>query len=429
MREIPDAVDVAVVGAGICGSVCAASVAARGASVLVIEKEGMAAGEQSGRAQGAIRVQGRDPTEIPLALEALSRWHDVAAEGDFELTFNGNMYLCSGVSEVDAVKELIEQSHASGLRNVRFLTPAEARHIIPAATGAFLAAMWSADDGQCQPAKATQFFEARARGRGARFAYDTLATKILERDGAVAGVATSRGRIAARAVVIAGGIWTSLLAATVGVDVPIMPVALSECETEAVAPLIPATLRAFRFGARQRANGKVVVSAGMNAVVDHYLSFASLRHLRVWAPRLLHHRSAVRLRCDWRALVDEAVHRSLVSPKLIGINRHREANRGLMHRSLDALGAIVPPLRRARIERYWAGVIDLSPDGLPIIDGDAGPAGMVLVTGLSGHGLALAPVIGDIAADLALIHATSRPIAPFSLRRFRAQTPIPRKMI
>ncbi len=75
-------------------------------------------------------------------------------------------------------------------------------------------------------------------------------------------------------------------------------------------------------------------------------------------------------------------------------------------------------------------MIDMSPDGLPIIDGDVGAEGMVIVTGLSGHGLALAPVIGEIVADLALEGETARPVRPFRLARFREESvPAPEKMI
>jgi glycine/D-amino acid oxidase-like deaminating enzyme len=49
---------------------------------------------------------------------------------------------------------------------------------------------------------------------------------------------------------------------------------------------------------------------------------------------------------------------------------------------------------------------------------------------LSGHGLALGPVIGEITADLALDQTTTRPIRPFRLARFREErVEIPDKMI
>jgi len=66
---------------------------------------------------------------------------------------------------------------------------------------------------------------------------------------------------------------------------------------------------------------------------------------------------------------------------------------------------------------------------LPIIDAEEGPEGLVVISGLCGHGLALGPALGEIAADLALDGKTRRPIAPFALSRFGGPTPIPKKML
>jgi sarcosine oxidase len=47
--------------------------------------------------------------------------------------------------------------------------------------------------------------------------------------------------------------------------------------------------------------------------------------------------------------------------------------------------------------------------------------GITVLAGFSGHGFKFAPVIGDLAADLALQGKTSRSIAPFSPQRFAAK--------
>ena len=198
-----------------------------------------------------------------------------------------------------------------------------------------------------------------------------------------------------------------------------MPVALSQCETEPVEPLLAPTLRCFDFGARQRPNGQLSMSAGMNTVVDHYLSLASLRHARTWTRRYLANRKAIRLRVDWAQLRGRPAGHAV----------ERAANRALMDASLAAAANMIPRLRDVRITRYWAGVIDMSPDGLPILDGATGVDGLVVVTGLSGHGLALGPAIGRIAAELATDGRTTRAIEAFSLRRFAGATPIPTKML
>jgi glycine/D-amino acid oxidase-like deaminating enzyme len=424
VSELRDTADVVVVGAGICGVTAAEALARRGQRVVVVEKELGPGLEQSGRAQGAIRVQGREAAELPLVMESLEIWRSVAGDGDeFELRFGGNLYLCTDEDEVRQAAELRDTAHANGLTDVELLTPDGAREIVPAATGDFAAAMWSPGDAQCLPRAATEFFAKRAATAGATFAYSTLATRVVHDSGAVKGLATSRGTIHAPAVILTGGIWTAELAATAGIDVPVMPVALSQCETEPVGALINPTLRCFDFGARQRPNGQLSMSAGMNTIVDHYLSLASLRHARVWTRRYLANRRAIRLRVDWSRLARELRGRAVVQAV------ERAANRRLMDASLAAATRMIPRLREVRITRYWAGVIDMSPDGLPILDAATGVDGLVVVTGLSGHGLALGPAIGRTAAELAVDGSTEQPIDPFSLRRFEAETPIPKQML
>jgi glycine/D-amino acid oxidase-like deaminating enzyme len=324
---------------------------------------------------------------------------------------------------------LREIGRAAGLADMQLLTPDEAREIVPAATGDFAAAMWSPGDAQCLPRAATEFFARRAAAAGAGFSYSTLASHIIESDGTVRGVATSGGDIESRAVIVTGGIWTSHLAATVGVSIPIMPVAVSQCETEPVEQMIGPTLRCFPFGARQRPNGQIGMSAGMHTVVDHYLSLASFRDVRTWTRRFLSNRKAIRLRVDWPRLASELHTRSVGGAQHMARAAERAANRPLMDASLAAAAQMIPRLRDVRINRYWSGVIDMSPDGLPVVDGATGVDGLVVVTGLSGHGLALGPALGRIAAELATEGKTARPIAGFSLRRFDGTTPIPKKML
>ncbi len=166
----------------------------------------------------------------------------------------------------------------------------------------------------------------------------------------------------------------------------------------------------------------------MNTIVDHYGSLASLRHARLWLRRYMLNRKAIRLRVDWDRLLREVRGRSIGGPEHVRA-QERDANRHLMDASLAAAVQMIPRLADVRLTRYWAGVIDMSPDGLPILDARTGVDGLVVVTGLSGHGLALGPAIGRIAADLAADGATTRSIDAFSLRRFEGDVPVPKKML
>ena len=146
---LPTRADVVVVGSGITGAATAAAVAARGASVVVVDKEEGPAREASGRAQGALRLQGRHPSEFPLAQEALQLWREAASEtsnADFELVNGGNLYFCTAESERPTLTSLIAEAATAGLAGVEFLDREQTREVIPAATGPYVGAMWSPDN-------------------------------------------------------------------------------------------------------------------------------------------------------------------------------------------------------------------------------------------------------------------------------------------
>lgn len=415
----PTSADVVVVGSGIVGAATAAAIAARGGSVVLLEKEDRPAREGSGRAQGSLRVQGRHGAEFPLAQEALELWTEAAAEEDIEFVVGGNLYFRTTEDELPVLRHLVDEAHRAGLTEVQLLDAEQAREIIPCATGLFLGAMWSPVDAQCQPEKATAHFVGRAVRGGARVAYGVKVTQLLESGGRITGVNTSDGPIAAGAVVVAAGVWTPYLAKTVGVKVPIMPVVMSELETEPLKPLFTQTIRAFGFGARQRPNGRTVISAGLNAKVGHKVSLVDFNGLRFWLPRAMAFRKSIKLTVDMRGIVEQVRHRSTLDTRLVPqTSPEPVVDQKLVDSALARLSDVIPDFKNVGAMRYWAGLVDLTPDGLPIIDGQVGPDGLTIITGLCGHGLALGPVLGEIAADLSLKGRTNRPIEPFWLSRY-----------
>jgi len=70
------------------------------------------------------------------------------------------------------------------------------------------------------------------------------------------------------------------------------------------------------------------------------------------------------------------------------------------------------------VSRTWTGLIDLTPDGLPVIDAPRQVEGLVVAAGFSGHGFCLGPVSGALCADLALGRTPRHDLAPFELARF-----------
>src|SRR3546814_4874699 len=77
-------------------------------------------------------------------------------------------------------------------------------------------------DGQANPADITQALAKGARQQGVKIFEDTAVLSIETEDGKVTAVVTDKGRIDCEVVVCCAGQWTRALAATVGVNVPLV---------------------------------------------------------------------------------------------------------------------------------------------------------------------------------------------------------------
>lgn len=431
MTSTPRA-DVVVIGAGITGAATAAALAEQGLTVVVVEKEAGPAYEGSGRAQGSLRVQGRHASEFPLALEAMRLWEQAAAEDkehDLELVRGGNLYIATDPDEEPLLLSLAEEARHAGLDEVRYLEADETRSIIPAATGQFLGAMWSPYDAQAQPELATRLFVRRAERAGVTFLFSTRVTQLLQSGNRITGLSTTAGTLRPDAVVVAAGVWTSHLLAEVGMHLPLMPVILSELETDPMPSLFRPSVRAFGFGARQRPDGRLVVSAGLGAVVTRRASLYDVNGMRHWLPRAMAFRKNLRIRVDAHQLARELGSRSSIGAHLIpDTSPEPPCDQTSVVRALGRLATVFPAARDATVQRYWGGLVDMTPDGLPVID-RCGPDGLTVLAGLCGHGLAIGPALGLVAADLVTGTASTFDLSCFALSRFDEAVSSPEVMI
>ncbi|MEG3123369.1 NAD(P)/FAD-dependent oxidoreductase [Sphingomonas sp. GB1N7] len=82
------------------------------------------------------------------------------------------------------------------------------------------------------------------------------------------------------------------------------------------------------------------------------------------------------------------------------------------------LRAAWPAFESAVIADTWAGMMDVTPDSLPVISPVSVIPGLTLASGFSGHGFGTAPAAGQLAADLVCGTTPIIDPTPYRLDRF-----------
>ncbi|HEY4174346.1 MAG TPA: FAD-binding oxidoreductase, partial [Rhodopila sp.] len=251
---LPRQTDVVIVGGGIIGVTTALFLAEKGIAVALCEK-GRIAGEQSSRNWGWCRTMGRDPSEIPLAMESLRLWRDMNRRTNRETGFrqSGIMYLLQNEAEIAAQTAWSDQARQYQVDAHLLRGPALDR-AMPGATNGFIAGLHTPTDGKAEPALAAPAIAEAARDHGAEIFTNTAVRGIDLTAGRVSGVVTERGRIACQSVVLAGGAWSRLFAGNAGLDLPQLKILGSVFRTKPLnGPDISAAGSVFAF--RKRMDG------------------------------------------------------------------------------------------------------------------------------------------------------------------------------
>ena len=405
------AADVVIIGGGIIGAATAYELLRHGVTATLIERDAIGGG-QSGRNWGFVRQQGRSPAELPLMRAANRRWGELEDELDASVDWvrGGNLALATDDGGAARYRAWADVGRAHGV-DTSMVGADEVDRIVPGLRLPHTAAMYAGSDGHADPVSATAAYARAAERGGVRVLRGRSVRAIDHRGGRVRGVVTDHGTLPAGVVVCAAGSGSRRLLRTAGVALAQNLVRGTVALTEPAPPLTRATVWAPGLAFRQRPDGRLVVSTGGGGEVD--LTLEAL----LQAPRFLaafrHNHRRLRLRVNAAAIRDLR--------RRLGAHPAEPEPRPTIGRVRDGLLRLrdaVPALGRIRLEHAWAGLIDSTPDALPVIDRLADPAGLVVATGFSGHGFGVAPAIAEAVADLAAGATARHPLRPFRHARF-----------
>jgi sarcosine oxidase subunit beta len=370
--------EVVVIGGGISGTAAAYELARAGAKVTLLE-QGLLASMASGWTLAGVRQSGRHPAELPLATAAVARWKQLGEElgADVEYRREGNLRLARTLEEVPVIQTIVAEQRDLGLDLTFLPDNAAVREIAPAIAESVLAASYCPTDGHANPIATVRAFAMAATRHGATMRTETVVTAIDASGGRIHGVRTRTDDIAADVVVVVAGVYTARLCAPLGLDLPIQVSRVAVVQTVPLAPLIRQVIgtAGADFAGRQEVGGRFRLTGGG----------------RSW-------------------------------PHQLGDLAHSDDP--VLPPAEDVIAAltrgieVLPALGDARVARVWGGLLDMTPDALPIIERTPDLEGLVIAAGFSGHGFCLGPVTGQIVRDLVLESTTTFSIQPFRRDRF-----------
>tara|TARA_B100000963_G_scaffold199510_1_gene173686 strand:+ start:3032 stop:4222 length:1191 start_codon:yes stop_codon:yes gene_type:complete len=376
--------DVIIVGAGITGCATALALAESGAKVEVIERY-HAGAMASGWTLAGVRQSGRDLAEIQLAKAAVKIWETLDLHLDTTTGYRqtGNLRLARTNKETEVIRNLVSSQAARGLQ-IELLDIQKAREIAPALSGEFLLASWCPTDGHADPSRSVEGFKKAAERVGVTFRTNTIVTGIHTNtvNGCRRFHAIKIGgeSIPAGNAMLATGVQTNLLLADLGVYIPMTTPLVSAFQTTPVATSLGPVIGVANgdLAVRQQIDGRLRFTGGaeqLNANLD--------------------------LSGDYPAVYPPAAS---------------------IARVISSVSSVLPFISHTPICRIWGGLLDLTPDALPVLDCVPSIDGLYIAAGFSGHGFGIAPAVGEAMANKILGKETIISLDDFSFKRFNQKS-------
>jgi glycine/D-amino acid oxidase-like deaminating enzyme len=425
-EQMPPAASVVIIGGGIIGTSAALSLAARGISVVLCEK-GYVACEQSSRNWGWCRQTGRDEREMPLIVESLRLWRDMDRLTDSATGFreSGVMYVAESEQDEQRFQAWLEMARPFEI-GARLLRGVDLERLMAGARRSYRCALHVPGDGCAEPQKAAPAIARAAQRMGAVILAHCAVRGLERKTGRVSGVITERGTIRCEAVILAGGAWTSLFCASLGVRLPQLKVLSSVMRTASVAGAPETCTYMDEVAYRKRLDGGYTIARGSGFVVPVVPD--SLRYVREFLPTLKKERGNMKVRLNAQSFKEWTGPRRWSLERPSPFERERvldpSPDRALNRAAHQAMIRLYPQFRDVAIVQEWAGYIDVTPDVVPYIGPTGAVPGLTVATGFSGHGFGIGPGAGRLAADLATGQTPSVDPAPFRLSRFEDGSPI-----
>jgi sarcosine oxidase subunit beta len=366
----PAGASVVIVGGGASGLSAGWWLAREGVDVLVIDK-GIVGWEASGRNGG-----GCTHPFSPLFKEEQRLWPMMDELLGYPTEFRPRRIRVAmddeqmrryGAARQHAVRQGFT-SEALDARQVRELVPLAGETI----AGGYLHHF----GGHANPQRTVQAYAWAMQDHGGRVLQHATVQGFTTAGGKVTAVCTDQGTIGCDTLVIAAGPQINHLARSLGVSVPMVAARAEMIVTEPLELMPIGGVDGNGLYGRQTLRGNLAYGGGPH---------------------------------EWLEVNDNAVPHRSSTP--------------LMRNIAARVAELFPRAAHARVIRSWAGIIENTPDGRPVIERMASPDNLVIAT-LSSIGFGLSPATGHAVRDLVVDGVCSfADLSSLSLSRFEKLEP------
>lgn len=364
---LPSGASVVVIGAGVTGLSAAWWLARSGLDVVVLDK-GIVGWEASGRNGG-----GASHYQSPLFAEEQRLWPQMDDLLGYPTEYRRERIIIQRDPDLlDHYRAVGRMCTAMGYR-VDDLDAQQAREMVPLTDETCLGGIHLRFGGHANPQRTVQAYAWALQDLGGRVIQHCPALAIETEGGKASAVVTPRGRIACDALVVAAGPQTEALVAPIGIRFPLAAARAEMIVTEPAPLLAIGGVDGNGLYGRQTLRGNLAFGGGPH---------------------------------EWITTAPEGPPGRPTSPLVRNLARR--------------VAEMFPKAAKLNVIRSWAGVIENTPDGRPIIDRPADP-GNVTVATMSGVGFGLSPASGHAIRDLVIDGTCSfAEISKLGVARFAA---------
>jgi sarcosine oxidase subunit beta len=339
---------VVVVGAGVTGLSAAWWLARSGVDVLVLDK-GVVGWEASGRNGG-----GASHYQSPLFHEEQRLWPQMDDLLGYSTEYRRERLIVAVTPEQLRHYHYMADMHGELGYRVDKLDAAAIREAVPLAGDNALGGIHVFFGGHANPQRTVQAYAWALQDLGGRILQHAPAIRLISSGGRVSAVETPRGTFACDALIVAAGPQSGQLLAPLGVRLPLAPARAEMIVTEPAPLMAVGGVDGNGLYGRQTLRGNLAYGGGPH---------------------------------EWME----------VGPLGPAARPSTPLLRNLAKRAAELL----PRAAHLRVIRSWAGVVENTPDGRPVIERLTNPENVTIAT-MSGVGFGLSPATGHAIRDLVL---------------------------